>query len=128
MTLLNGDCVGHLRKASKTQTSPSETAHVPPLKAHVPPGLLEGVAVRAMLTGWAHRPSCRMLQESIPGALVVKNLPAKEGDVRDTGSVSRWGRSPGGGHGNPLLYSCLENPMDGGACWTVVQGVANSWT
>ena len=45
-------------------------------------------------------------------ALVVKNLPASVGDVRDTGSIPGLGRSPGEGHGNPLQYSCLENPMD----------------
>ena len=47
--------------------------------------------------------------------LVVKNLPANEGDIRDVASIPGWGRSPGGGHGNPLQYSSLENPMDGGA-------------
>ena len=44
------------------------------------------------------------------GALVVKNLPANAGDIRDVGSVPGSERSPGGGHGNPLQYSCLENP------------------
>ena len=44
-------------------------------------------------------------------ALVVKNLPANAGDVRDTGSIPQSGRFPGGGHGNPLQYSCLENSM-----------------
>ena len=39
-----------------------------------------------------------------------------------------WGRSPGGGHGNPLQYSCLENPMDRGAWWATVHGVSKSWT
>ena len=48
--------------------------------------------------------------------LVVKNLPANARDLREVGSVSGSGRSPGGGHGNPLQYSCLENPMDRGAC------------
>ena len=48
--------------------------------------------------------------------LEVKNLPASAGDVRDTSSIPRSGRSPGGWHGNPLGYSCLENPMDRGAC------------
>ena len=48
-------------------------------------------------------------------ALVVKNLPANAGDTRDTGSVPRSGRSSGEGNGNPLQYSCLENPMDRGA-------------
>ena len=47
-----------------------------------------------------------------PGSSVVKNLPANAGDV---GSIPELGRSPGGGNGNPLQYSCLENPMDGGA-------------
>ena len=44
--------------------------------------------------------------------LVVKNLPANAGDIRDMGLILGWGRSPGGGHGNPLQYSCLEKPMD----------------
>ena len=47
--------------------------------------------------------------------LVVKNLPANVGDVRDVSSIPGSGRSPGGGHGHPLQYSCLENPMDRGA-------------
>ena len=46
---------------------------------------------------------------------MVKNLPANVGDIRDVASILRSGRSPGGGHGNPLQYSCLENPMDRGA-------------
>ena len=49
--------------------------------------------------------------------LVVKNLPANAGDIRDAGSIAGSGRSPGGGQGNPLQYSCLENPMDRGAWW-----------
>ena len=44
--------------------------------------------------------------------LVVENLPANAGDLRDKGSIPRSGRSPGGRHGNPLQNSCLENPMD----------------
>ena len=44
--------------------------------------------------------------------LVVKNLPASAGDIRDVGSIPGSGRSPGGENGNPLQYSCLENPMD----------------
>ena len=55
--------------------------------------------------------------------LVVKNPPAQAGDMRDTGSIPGSGRSPGGGHGNPLQYSCLENPMDRGAWRATVQGV-----
>ena len=52
-----------------------------------------------------------------PVVLVVKNPPANAGDRRDTGSIPESGRSPGGGHGNSLQYSCLENPMDRGAWW-----------
>ena len=44
--------------------------------------------------------------------LVVKNLPTNAGDIRDADSILGLGRSPGGGHGDPLQYSCLENPMD----------------
>ena len=61
--------------------------------------------------------------------LVIKNLPANAGDRRDVGSIPGLGRSPeGGGHGNPLQSSCLENPMDGGAWWATVPGVAQSRT
>ena len=59
---------------------------------------------------------------------MVKNPPANAGDVRDTGSIPGLGRSPGGGHGNPLQYFCLENPMERGAWWATVRGVAKSWT
>ena len=59
---------------------------------------------------------------------MVKNLPAKAGDIRDMGSVPGSGRSPGGGHGNHLQYSCLENPMDRGAWQAMVHGVAESDT
>ena len=59
-------------------------------------------------------------------ALEVKNFPAKAGDVRDKGSIPGSGQSPGGGHNNPLQYSCLENPMDRGAWWATVPGVAES--
>ena len=49
--------------------------------------------------------------------LVVKNLPVNAQDIRDMGSVPGLGRSPGGGHGNPVQESCLKNPMDRGAWW-----------
>ena len=55
--------------------------------------------------------------------LVVKNLPANVGDVRDAYSVPGLGRSPGGGHGNPLQYSDLENPMGRGIWWSRVHRV-----
>jgi len=59
---------------------------------------------------------------------VVKNLPAIAGDTRDLGSISGLERSPGGGHGNPLQYSYLENPKHRGAWQAVVPGVAESDT
>ena len=59
---------------------------------------------------------------------MVKNLPASAGDIRDMGSIPGSGRSPGEGRGNPLQYSCLENPMDRGAWWAIVHGVAKSRT
>ena len=54
--------------------------------------------------------------------LEVKNLPANSGNIRDSSLIPGSGRSPGGGHGNPLQYSCLENPMDRGAWWATVHG------
>ena len=59
-------------------------------------------------------------------ALVVKNQLANTGDIRDLGSVPGLRRSPGGGHGNPLQYSSLGNPMDTRAWWATVHGVADS--
>ena len=61
-------------------------------------------------------------------ALVVKNPPDNTGDIRDAGSIPGSGRSPGGGHGNPLQYSCLENSMDTAALQGTVHGVAKSQT
>ena len=60
--------------------------------------------------------------------LEVKNLSTNIGDARDTGSIPGLGRSPIGGHGNPLQYSCLENPMDRGAWWATVHGVEKNQT
>ena len=61
-------------------------------------------------------------------ALVVKNLLANARDLRDVGSISGSGRSPGGGHGNPLQCSCLENPADRGVLRATVHGVSKSRT
>ena len=63
--------------------------------------------------------------------LLVKNMFASAGEVKKAGSISGSGRSLGGGHGNPLQYFCLENPMDRGAWGGVavtVHRVAKSWT
>ena len=66
---------------------------LPPSQLHWPPA-------------WAQLGPCR----GFPGGSVVKNPPANAGDIRDTGLIPGSGRSPGGGHGNPLQNSCLENP------------------
>ena len=63
-----------------------------------------------------------------PGSAKVKNLPVRAGDIRDAGLIPGLGRSAGGGHGNPLQYSCLENPMDRGAWWATVHRATKSWT
>ena len=59
--------------------------------------------------------------------LVLKEL-AEAGDTGDEGLLPGWGRSPGGGRGNPLQWSCLENPMDRGAWWVTALGVTKSQT
>ena len=64
--------------------------------------------------GWTHQ-----IQE----VLVLKNPPANVGDIRDAGLIPGSGRSPGGGHGHLLQYSCLENRMDRGGWWATVHGV-----
>ena len=61
-------------------------------------------------------------------APVVKNLPDDAGDIRGTGSIPGLRRSPGGGNSNPPQYSCLENPVDRGACWAIVCRVTKSLT
>ena len=59
-------------------------------------------------------------------ALVVKNPPANSGDIRDMGLIPGSGRSPGGGHGNPLQYSCLGNLMDRGTWWATILSARKS--
>ena len=61
-------------------------------------------------------------------ALVVKNLPANAADIRDSGSIPGSGRFPGGGNGNPLHYSCLDNPKDRGTWQATDHRVAKSQT
>ena len=74
------------------------------------------------------------MQEKLTGTLqngysqMVKNPAANAGDIRDVGLIPGSGRSLEGGHSNPLQYSCLENPMDRGAWWATVHGVAKSRT
>ena len=64
-------------------------------------------------------------KKGFPGGSEVKASACNAGDL---GSIPGLGRSPGEGNDNPLQYSCLENPMDRGAWWATVHGVAKSWT
>ena len=78
-----------------------------------------------MFSGWL--PSLFYSSVSVrafQAALVVKNLPVNAGDLRDEGSIPGSGRSPGGRRGNPIQYSCLENPMDRGA-WQATQSMGS---
>ena len=59
---------------------------------------------------------------------MVKKMPVNAGDTGDSSSIHGRERSPGAENGNPLQYSCLENPMDRGASWTAVHGAAKSQT
>ena len=61
-------------------------------------------------------------------AVVVKNLPANAGELRDAALIPGSGGSPGRGNGNPLYCSCLENSMEIGAWWAIVHGAKKSWT
>ena len=69
-----------------------------------------------------------MLIRASQVALVVKNSPANAGEKRDAGLIPGSGRSPGEGHGYPLQYSCLQNPMDRGAWQATVHRVTKTWT
>ena len=71
-------------------------------------------------------PDCKQYYEATPSGAVVKNLPIKAEDAKDKCSVPEWRRCPGEGNGYPLQYSCLENPVDRGAWWATVHGVANT--
>ena len=68
---------------------------------------------------------CKFTVSYFPGGSDGK---ASVYDVGDQGSIPGSGRSPGEGNGNPLQYSCLGNPTEGGAWWPTVHGVAKSWT
>ena len=68
---------------------------------------------------------CECVIQGFPGGSNGKESACNVGDL---GSIPGLGRSPGKGNGYPLHYSCLENPMDRGTCWTAVHGVAKSWT
>ena len=103
-------------------------ASIPSWKQGGPPNPpVTGPHLQCSFPLWASRSPLKTMTSSLfycclckglQVALTVKNLPANTGDVRDRGSIPGWGRSPGGGHGNPLQCSCLENPMERGwALW-----------
>ena len=71
---------------------------------------------------------CRLCWRAFQVVLVVKNPPGNAGDIRDLGSITGSGRSPGRRRGNPLQYSCLKDPVDRGAWRATVHGVIKSWT
>ena len=91
------------------------------------PGLLH---CRRILYQLSHKgsPFQGLLWVKIQGALVVKHPPASAEGTRGVGSIPGSGRSPGGGNGHPLQYSCLENPIDRGAWRTTVHRMTKSWT
>ena len=91
------------------------------------PSLPQLVGVQEAGLGFAHFPASCFFQAS-QVVLVVKNLPANAGDIRDLGSIPGLGRSPGGRNGSPLQYFCLENPMDRGAWRAAVHRVAQCGT
>ena len=66
--------------------------------------------------------------QGFPGGSVIKNPPINAGDAGVVGSIPGWGRSPERGNGNPLQYSCWENPTDRGAWWATVCGATKSQT
>ena len=70
----------------------------------------------------------RSAQLRFPGSSVVKNPPANAGDTEDWGLIPGSGISPADGNGKSLQYSCLDNPMDRGACWALVHGIPESLT
>ena len=82
---------------------------------------LKFICIRFSLTSSSHL-------YDFPGGTSGKNPTANVRDIRDAGSIPGSERSPEGGHGNPLQYSCLENPMDRGSWWAIVHRVAKSWT
>ena len=83
-----------------------------------------------MVTGGSDSSSAStgLMTKGFPGGSVVRKPLANSGNIRDGGSIPGWGRSPRGGHGNPLQYSCRENPVDRGAWWAIFHRIAKSWT
>ena len=83
---------------------------------------------QALIATWQRLTEVQRSQRGFPGGSVVKNLLANAGDTGDAGLIPGLGKSPEEGSGNPLQYSCLENPMDRGAWWAIVHEVTKSQT
>ena len=83
--------------------------------------------MQACQAGFFHLAIC-FYKRASQVVLVAKILPANVGDIRDAGSIPGSGRTPGGGHGNLVQYSRLEDPMDRGTWWVTVHGVAKNRT
>ena len=92
------------------------------------PGVLQSNGSQRVGHNWVTELNLQHFAQASQVALAVKSPPASAGDVTDLDSIPRSWRSPGGGHGNPLQYSCLENPLDRGAWQAAVHWVAKSQT
>ena len=98
--------------------------------SHMSPALAGGFSFLHSLSSIfsdGHSDQCEVRMRASPW-LSSKESACNAGATGDTGSIPGSGRSPGGGHGHPLQYSCLENPMDRAAWWATVHGVAKTWT
>ena len=91
------------------------------------PSFLPQMLIRILLRA-RHSVLCYDQVLGLPQWLSIEESACNAGDAREMDSVPGPGRSTRGGHGNPLQYSCLENPTDRGAWWTAVHGVTKSWT
>ena len=89
------------------------------------PGVLQSMGLQRVRHNWVTELKWTYIWMGFPGGVLVKCPPANTGDK---GSIPRSGRFPEVGNGNPLQYSCLGNPMDSGAWWATVHGVAKSQT
>ena len=107
---------------AKSESEVAQSCQTPsdPMDCSLPSSSVHGI-FQARVLEWVAIAFSRV-------ALVVKNPPVNAGDITDAGLILGSGRSPGGGNGNPLQYSCLENPMDRGTWRATVHGFAKSQT
>ena len=119
-------CIGHVCVCVCTYMCARAFAHAHTL-TYVQLSVIPWIAAHQAplsMESWSRLPLAALaLARGFPGGTVLKNPPANAGASRDTGSIPRLGRSPREGNGNPLQYSCLENPIDRGAWWATVHEV-----